>query len=1303
LPAGLDKPVALGDGIGDNKLSIPLDYFSTFSYLIKIDWHMVCSFHWRLCSLRLLCVAAAMCMTAICSNEGAGQEAKGATAPGTESLPEVVARWDFGTEDTNNFVMHGSVQRDQPGPRPPQYPDFEANNTSLRLPGDGSHLKIGDPGKASLYDFAQGDAITLEAWVKVTDLEMHEHHVIIGKGRTGNKGFPSDNQNWALRIRNQGGKGQLNFLFATDPKESKGGHWHRWTSKEGFEASSGWHHVAIAYRFGEPDSIRGWLDGKRVNGSWDMGGPTSLAPIVDDDEVWIGASQGGLPANSFGGYIDAVVIHRGLVSDDAMKGRYRREGPAMLAVPEVMPDVGPIPRGIVLLTLHEKLKSHQRWLVEDESMPESSLQYDSLGAFFLQRLPVAWEAWGIRDHWGVPVVARLAADVNLPVGNHKLLLRTRGLSRLWINGQVVARTQPLTGSPSGEEPITPLPVPLRNGIRLPGYRQQEAVVDWTVSQPGVSRVVLETIVGGKGHRPDTGELVVAIELEGTNQFRLLSCEPIDGTLVPLTDSAIEPHAKQGEEAMRRFDIARRRTLAESQDAYWSTRHADAKEFASKKLAALIRRLGVNSLTDLSIDGFIQKQVEEAKLVSQNANVDQATAFQETIGSILQEHCVRCHGQRSLGGFQLNDKESLLLGGNSGLPGVTPGQLDESELWRRITTSDVVERMPPHSDGLTSEHIAAIKNWIEKGAEWPATALSVDRLTSSPLLDDTSFLRKVTLDTIGTPPTEPELRAFLADQSADKRSQAIERLLADKRWADHWLPYWQDVLAENPTLINASLNSTGPFRWFLHDALYDDKPLDRWVTELIMMRGNPHTGGSAGFGIAAENDAPYATKAQILAGAFLGVELQCARCHDSPYHSTTQEDLFALASMLERKSGTVPKTSRVPAAFFEKQQRAALIKATLKPDAVVEPSWPFEDLLAADWIKDDTLSQQVKDDSRAQLAYLLTGAQNERFAQVVVNRIWRRLIGVGIVEPPHDWEGNRPSHPELLEWLAWEFVHSGYNVKHVERMILNSQLYQRVSQPKFNDDKPATRLFTAPVERRMTAEQVLDSMITASGSVLDVEELTFDPDGRRAADNRISLGVPTRAWMFPSLANERDRPSLNLPKAQAAVTVLESFGWIGARQSPRTDREADPNVLQPGVLANGTLSTWVTRASFESELSQLAMESKSPEQLVESLYLRFLSRLPQPKEAERFVAVLKIGFEQRVLASEKQVPIAELEPLRKVTWSNHLMPEATTIMMELERRARLGPSADPRFDPKWREAYEDVVWCLLNMTEFVWLP
>jgi hypothetical protein len=202
---------------------------------------------------------------------------------------------------------------------------------------------------------------------------------------------------------------------------------------------------------------------------------------------------------------------------------------------------------------------------------------------------------------------------------------------------------------------------------------------------------------------------------------------------------------------------------------------------------------------------------------------------------------------------------------------------------------------------------------------------------------------------------------------------------------------------------------------------------------------------------------------------------------------------------------------------------------------------------------------------------------------------------------------------------------------------------------------------------------------------------------------ISLGVPTRARMFASLANERDRPSLSLPRAQAVLDVLEAFGWPAARQNPATDRETDPEVLQPGILANGLMSSWITRASWKSSLADLAVNSQSADELVDSVYLRFLTRLPTDQERALFVPALSAGFQSRLLPpGQIQLP-TEPPRLSKVSWSTHLVPEANSIKLEMERRARAGDPPDPRIDPEWRELYEDFVWSVINTPEFVWVP
>ena len=221
--------------------------------------------------------------------------------------------------------------------------------------------------------------------------------------------------------------------------------------------------------------------------------------------------------------------------------------------------------------------------------------------------------------------------------------------------------------------------------------------------------------------------------------------------------------------------------------------------------------------------------------------------------------------------------------------------------------------------------------------------------------------------------------------------------------------------------------------------------------------------------------------------------------------------------------------------------------------------------------------------------------------------------------------------------------------------------------------------------------------------MDVEELTFDPDGRRPADVMISLGHPRRAWEFVSLSNERDRPSLALPRAQAVSDVLRAFGWNASRPAPVHDREVAPDVLQPGVLANSTLSTWVTRASEDSELAELAVDAESPDGLVESLFFRFLGRPPTSAERQMATRGLADGFESRVLPSDERVPKKVLPPLKRVSWTNHLHKDANSLKIVAEARASDGDPPDPRLRSGWRERYEDVVWSLINTPEFVWIP
>lgn len=621
--------------------------------------------------------------------------------------------------------------------------------------------------------------------------------------------------------------------------------------------------------------------------------------------------------------------------------------------------------------------------------------------------------------------------------------------------------------------------------------------------------------------------------------------------------------------------------------------------------------------------------------------------------------------------------------------------NEDRYWkmRHERARQQISALPPIK--VPSVKGAAVFNDIDRFID---AKLEIANSKPAPLIDDYGFLRRVALDTVGRVPTVEELNQFMRDEAVERRAKAVDRFLKNPGWADHWVSYWQDVLAENPGILKPMLNNTGPFRWFIHDAFTDNKSIDRFATELILMEGSANYGGPAGFGLASENDVPLAQKAQIVAQAFMGMQLQCARCHDAPYHDFKQRDLFSLAAMLKREPQLVPLSSSIPTNSNIVIGRK--VKVTLKPGSKVPPAWTLTNAMP-----DEVASEILRDakDLRERLAALITDPRNQRFARVIVNRLWKQYLGIGLVEPVDDWETAKPSHPELLDYLARELMTHDYDLKHIARLILTSHTYQREARPEAGE-KPEQRLFAGPARRRMSAEQIVDSLFAAVGKKFESEEMNLDVDGRRPVKEFNNLGTPYHSWEFTSLSNERDRPALALPKAQQISDTLSTFGWRESRQGSQTVRDDSPNVLQPAALANGLLANGrITRLSDDSALTALATRSDvTLSQLTRETFLRLASRPPTPTEEKLFASYLKDGFDTRLVVSENATPKAR-KATRPVSWSNHLNSEATKIKLEAEREARAGDPPTGRIAPAWRERMEDAVWSLVNSPEFVFVP
>jgi hypothetical protein len=556
---------------------------------------------------------------------------------------------------------------------------------------------------------------------------------------------------------------------------------------------------------------------------------------------------------------------------------------------------------------------------------------------------------------------------------------------------------------------------------------------------------------------------------------------------------------------------------------------------------------------------------------------------------------------------------------------------------------------------------------------------------------------LTIDITGILPTPAEIRAYMADPPNVRRTHAIDRLLASPLWADNWVPYWQDALAENPGILKPDLNNTGPFRWYLHQSFTDGLPIDRIAAELIEMDGSPSQGGPAGFAQATLNDSPMAAKADIIAQAFLGQKLACARCHDAPFHPFKQKDLFSLAALLDGKPLKLPATSTVP---IVPGGRVPAVKITLKPGESIEPDWPFRSLI--DHAEGASIPGVASKPSRQALAALVIAPENGRFAQVVANRVWKRYMGLGIVEPADDWSQGKPSHPELLDYLASQLMTHDYDLKHLARLIFSSHAYQRRPLTGIPETSLESRVFAGPVRRNLTAEQLVDSLFEISGKRMNCEELNLNPAGDRPPNQFLNMGVPERAWEITALSNERDRPALALPIAQSLVDMLTAYGWRQSRQNAVTTRDDAASPMQTLILANGILGTRIVRLSDDSAFTALCLRDLPLDQLIDETFLRVLSRQPAPAEARMLSDLLSPAYRGRIV-KDAAASVSMLKTDNRVSWSNHLSSEATLIRMEEERKLRMGDAPTNRLTPEFRQRFEDALWAMINSPEFVMVP
>ena len=568
-----------------------------------------------------------------------------------------------------------------------------------------------------------------------------------------------------------------------------------------------------------------------------------------------------------------------------------------------------------------------------------------------------------------------------------------------------------------------------------------------------------------------------------------------------------------------------------------------------------------------------------------------TDFAHDVLPILKAHCAKCHTNGEYKGGLSMDSRGKLLESET----VEVGKGDASELYERLISDDEELRMPKGGK-LAADEIAKLKKWIDDGLPWEEGFTFKDKVYKAKLplrrptlpdamngrshpidrfadayfaehaIDRTStvtdelFVRRAYMDLTGQLPEPGVLKAFLADKGPNKRERLIDVLLSDSiGYADHWITFWNDLLRNDYRGTGFIDGGRKQITSWLYDALLTNKPYDEFVKELI----SP-TSESEGFikgikwrGRVNASQVPQLQFAQNVSQVFLGINLKCASCHDSFINDWKLDDAYGLAAIISDKPLEIHRCD--------------------KPTGqIAKASFVFPELGSVDATK-------TKDERLAELSELITSDGNGRLSRTIVNRLWDRLMGRGLVFPV-DIMSNEPWSQDLLDYLASDLVDHGYDLKRTLRLITTSEIYQAETVPAEPEVSEEDYRFRGPVARRITAEQFQDAVwtLTDSGPKKPAGKFGFRGD-RELRASLVESNLLTRA--------------LGRPNREQVVTT----------------RPSELTTLQALDLTNGD----VLAEQLERAASKLAKRyEKTPvDEVVRDLYLRALSRTPNEAELQ----------------------------------------------------------------------------------------
>ena len=482
---------------------------------------------------------------------------------------------------------------------------------------------------------------------------------------------------------------------------------------------------------------------------------------------------------------------------------------------------------------------------------------------------------------------------------------------------------------------------------------------------------------------------------------------------------------------------------------------------------------------------------------------------------------------------------------------------------------VCEVLIPRTQAVPADFYAALprRNFID-GLVWDR--LQKLNITPSELCSDHTFLRRAYTDIIGRIPSSQETAAFLEDTSPDKRTRLVDQLLQQPDFADHWANKWVDLLRPNPYRVG--IKAVFNYDHWIRQSFHDRKPWDQFVRELITARGSTFRNGAVTLFRDRREPEEVTT---LVSRLFVGVRLECAKCHHHPFEVWGQDDFYSFAAWFARigrkGTGLSPPISGSEEFFFAGTRGSVTHPVT---GAEMTPRPLFGQAPAPD----------SHPDPREALATWITSPDNHLFAQVMANRVWADLMGRGIVDPVDDFRAtNPPANAPLLTALGIHFRDSKFSLTELIRTIANSHAYQLSSQPNETNSSDISG-YSRHYRHRHRAEVLLDSLSLITGIPQD----------------------------FPAMPP--DSTSKQIWTHRSDSLFLDTFGRPDPNQDPPCERTADSTVVQALHLMNSEkLHSEVI--SDKSSFRTLADSDKSPEDLATELYRRIYSRNPAPEETQ----------------------------------------------------------------------------------------